>query len=105
MKQARWSMACLALALTGIMTLAVPVFAQQGRGGGPQGQGNQGCTGGGPGSGSGAGTCPAYQQGNPNRPYDNGNNTQPGPRGRRGMRGGGRGNQPANQTPSPAVNQ
>lgn len=105
MQQSRWVMACLALALTGVMVLAVPVFAQQGRGGGPQGQGNQWCMGGGgQGPGPGSAYCPNYQQGNQNNPSYGGDNTQT-PRGRRGMRGGGRGNQPATQATPPAVTQ
>jgi len=103
MRKSNWHMAIWALALSGVMALTVPVWAQQGRGGGPQGQGNQWCMGGGQGRGSGGAYCPNYQQGNANCPYYNSDNSQA-PRGRRGMRGG-RGNQPATQTPPPDTNQ
>ena len=102
MQKSRWLMACLALALTGVMALAVPVFAQPGQGGGPRGQGNQGCAGGDPGSGPGNGTCPTYQQGNQKGPNYSGDNPQA-PKGRRGMRGGGRANQPSTQAAPPAA--
>jgi hypothetical protein len=102
MRKSKWHMAIGALVLTGVMALTVPVWAQQGRGGGPQGPGNQSCMGG-QGSGQGGAYCPANQQGNANCPYYNSDNPQApqAPRGRRGMRGG-PGNQPAPQTPAPA---
>jgi hypothetical protein len=103
MRKSNWHMAIWALALTGVMALTVPVWAQQGRGDGPRGQGNQACMGGGQGPGQGGAYCPANQQGNANCPYYNSDNSQA-PRGRRGMRGG-RGNQPATQTPPPDTNQ
>jgi hypothetical protein len=102
MRKSKWHMAIWALALTGVMALTVPVWAQQGQGGGPRGPGNQGCMGG-QGAGSGGAYCPANQQGNTNCPYYNSDNSQA-PRGRRGMRGG-RGNQPTTQTPAPDTSQ
>ena len=105
MKKSAWLMTSLALALAGIMVLAVPVFAQQGRGGGPQGQGNQWCQGGGMGPGPGSAYSPNYQN-NQNCPYYSGDNTQQAPRGGRwAMRGGGRANQPATQATPPAGTQ
>ena len=97
MQKSSWLMACLALALTGVMALTVPVLAQQGRGEGPRGQGNRWCMGGGPGSGPGYAARPNYR-GNQNCPFYSGDNIQA-PRGRQGMRGGGRGIQPVQTTP------
>ena len=102
MQKSTWLTTCLALALAGTMIIAVPVFAQ-GRGGGPRGQGNQWCQGGGMGPGPGAANCPNYP-GYQNCPLNRGDNTQA-PRGRRGMRGGGRNNQATTQTTPPAVTQ
>lgn len=60
MKYRRGLMISLALALTGMLLLAGAALAQQSRGGGPGGQGEQLCTGG-PG-----GTCVVNPANNPN---------------------------------------
>ena len=102
MKNQRWLATCLALALAGIMIWAEAGWAQ-GRGDGPRGQANQGYQGGGPGQGPNYQNCPnypAYQ----NSPQGQGNY----PQGRRGLRRGGRANQPNQpnpQTNPPAVTQ
>jgi len=102
MKKSTWLTTGLVLALAGTMMVAGPVWAQ-GPGGGPQGQGNQWGQGGGMGPGAGAANCPNYPR-YQNCPVNRGDNTQA-PRGRRGMRGGGRNNQATTQTTPPAVTQ
>ena len=99
MKKPRWLTISVVFALTVVMLWAVPTLAQ-GRGKGQMGQGGQGWgCGQGQGQGAGNGTCPAvpgYQRGQDN----SGNNPQANT-GRRGLRGGGRMNQPNTQPTTP----
>jgi hypothetical protein len=104
MKKSNWLMTVLALAFAVVLAGAVPAWAQQGRGGGPRGQGSQWCLGGGQGPGPGRAYRPNYRN-NQDCPYYRGDNSQQAPRGRRGMGGGGPGNQSATQTAPPAVAQ
>jgi hypothetical protein len=106
MKESGWLMTSLALALAGTLALAVPVFAQQGPGGGPQGPGNQWCTGGGQGPGGGGAYCPATP-GNQYCPRTSSDNSQ-GLQKRQRMRARSRAtqaNQPTPQATPPAENQ
>lgn len=102
MKDKRYMMLGLALALAGVMLLAGLAMAQnQGGGGAKAGQGGQLCT---PGSG---GTCavpPAVGQGNPNCPAPGAGKAQK-RRGSRGPQGGKRANQPDPQANPPAAGQ
>ena len=101
MKYRRGLVISLALALTGMLLLAGAALAQQNRGGGPGGQGNQLCTDG-PG-----GTCVVNPANNPN-PARNCPANNPGQsRRQKGLKRGGAGQsgQPNSPANPPATSQ
>jgi len=102
MENLRWPATCLAVALAGIIIWTEAGWAQ-GRGAGLQGQANQGSQVEGANRGPNYPNCPNYPayQYCPQNLQGQGNNRQ----GRRGLRRGGRANQPTSQTNPPEATQ